>query len=102
MTARLADLWYQLPWAVRRVVVPAIAVAALVLYPKYMSNLPSQFPEMSTAVVMCVFIVMALGLNVVVGYAGLLDLGYVAFYAAGAYVAGWFATLQFAPHVHHL
>ena len=42
MTARLADLWYQLPWAVRRVVVPAIAVAALVLYPKYMSNLPSQ------------------------------------------------------------
>ena len=102
MTARLADLWYQLPWAVRRVVVPAIAVAALVLYPKYMSNLPTQFPEMSTAVVMCVFIVMALGLNVVVGYAGLLDLGYVAFYAAGAYVAGWFATLQFAPHVHHL
>jgi branched-chain amino acid transport system permease protein len=102
MTARLADLWYELPWAVRRVVVPAIAVAALVLYPKYMSNLPTQFPEMSTAVVMCVFIVMALGLNVVVGYAGLLDLGYVAFYAAGAYVAGWFATLQFAPHVHHL
>ena len=41
---------------------------------------------------------MALGLNVVVGYAGLLDLGYVAFYAAGAYVAGWFATQQFAPH----
>ena len=35
---------------------------------------------------------MALGLNVVVGYAGLLDLGYVAFYAAGAYVAGWFAS----------
>ena len=33
---------------------------------------------------------MALGLNVVVGYAGLLDLGYVAFWAAGAYVAGWF------------
>ncbi len=41
---------------------------------------------------------MALGLNVVVGYAGLLDLGYVAFYAAGAYVAGWFASQQFAPH----
>ena len=40
---------------------------------------------------------MALGLNVVVGYAGLLDLGYVAFYAAGAYIAGWFATQQFAP-----
>ena len=42
---------------------------------------------------------MALGLNIVVGYAGLLDLGYVAFYAAGAYVAGWFASLHFEHHV---
>jgi branched-chain amino acid transport system permease protein len=39
---------------------------------------------------------MALGLNIVVGYAGLLDLGYVAFYAMGAYMAGWFASAQFA------
>lgn len=36
-----------------------------------------------------VFILMALGLNIVVGYAGLLDLGYVAFWALGGYVAGW-------------
>jgi branched-chain amino acid transport system permease protein len=40
---------------------------------------------------------MAVGLNIVVGYAGLLDLGYVAFYAMGAYTAAWFASLQF-PH----
>jgi branched-chain amino acid transport system permease protein len=33
--------------------------------------------------------VFALGLNIVVGYAGLLDLGYVAFWAIGGYVAGW-------------
>ena len=32
---------------------------------------------------------MALGLNVVVGFAGLLDLGYVAFYAIGAHVAAY-------------
>ena len=51
---------------------------------------------------MTVYVIMALGLNVVVGYAGLLDLGYVAFYAAGAYVAGWFATQQFAPHSVHI
>jgi branched-chain amino acid transport system permease protein len=38
---------------------------------------------------------MALGLNIVVGYSGLLDLGYVAFYAAGAYTAGWLASGQF-------
>jgi branched-chain amino acid transport system permease protein len=52
-------------------------------------------PRTGSMVVMLVFTMMALGLNVVVGYAGLLDLGYVAFYAAGAYVAGWLASLQF-------
>jgi branched-chain amino acid transport system permease protein len=38
------------------------------------------------------YVVMALGLNIVVGFAGLLDLGYVAFYALGAYSVGWFAS----------
>ena len=36
-----------------------------------------------------IWILMALGLNIIVGYAGLLDLGYVAFWALGCYVAGW-------------
>jgi branched-chain amino acid transport system permease protein len=45
---------------------------------------------------MLVFIMMAVGLNIVVGYAGLLDLGYVAFYATGAYTAAWFASQQFS------
>jgi branched-chain amino acid transport system permease protein len=36
-----------------------------------------------------VFVICALGLNIVVGYAGLLDLGFVAFWAIGGYVAGW-------------
>ena len=40
------------------------------------------------------FVMMALGLNIVVGFAGLLDLGYVAFYAIGAFVAGWFMSGQ--------
>jgi branched-chain amino acid transport system permease protein len=38
------------------------------------------------------YIVMALGLNIVVGFAGLLDLGYVAFFAIGAYVMGWYGS----------
>ena len=59
-------------------------------------------PRTGSVVVMLVFTMMALGLNVVVGYAGLLDLGYVAFYAAGAYVAGWFASLQFDQITFHL
>ncbi|WP_343587559.1 ABC transporter ATP-binding protein [Herbaspirillum sp.] len=42
------------------------------------------------------YIMLALGLNVVVGFAGLLDLGYIAFYAIGAYTAGLLASPQFA------
>src|SRR3712207_1817516 len=41
------------------------------------------------------FVIMALGLNIVVGFAGLLDLGYVAFYAIGAFVAGWLMSAHF-------
>jgi branched-chain amino acid transport system permease protein len=38
------------------------------------------------------YVVMALGLNIVVGFAGLLDLGYVAFFAIGAYTFGWLGS----------
>ncbi len=38
------------------------------------------------------YIMLALGLNIVVGFAGLLDLGYIAFYAVGAYAAGMLAS----------
>ncbi len=41
------------------------------------------------------YIMLALGLNIVVGYAGLLDLGYIAFYAVGAYVMAILAS----PHL---
>ncbi len=40
------------------------------------------------------YIMLALGLNVVVGFAGLLDLGYIAFFAIGAYLAGLLASPQ--------
>ena len=41
------------------------------------------------------YVLLALGLNIVVGYAGLLDLGYVAFYAVGAYMYALLAS----PHL---
>jgi branched-chain amino acid transport system permease protein len=44
------------------------------------------------------YAMLALGLNIVVGYAGLLDLGYIAFYAIGAYVYAWLASPQFGLH----
>jgi branched-chain amino acid transport system permease protein len=42
-----------------------------------------------------VWVICAIGLNIVVGYAGLLDLGFVAFWAIGGYTAGWFMSTFF-------
>jgi ABC-type branched-subunit amino acid transport system permease subunit len=42
------------------------------------------------------YVILALGLNIVVGFAGLLDLGYVAFFAIGSYVWGIFGSTQFS------
>jgi branched-chain amino acid transport system permease protein len=96
--------WRLLPFG--RWVVPASVLALAVLYPAYQGHIFESpifgpAPQMDTMVVMMIFTMMALGLNVVVGYAGLLDLGYVAFYAMGAYMSGWFASSQFATHTIH-
>ena len=48
------------------------------------------------------YVVMALGLNVIVGFAGLLDLGYVAFFAIGAYTAAYFGSGFWDIHVSFL
>ena len=45
------------------------------------------------------YIFLALGLNIVVGFAGLLDLGYIAFYAVGAYVYALLASPHFGLHL---
>ena len=49
-------------------------------------------PVLNNMVLAAIYVVMALGLNVIVGYAGLLDLGYVAFFAIGAYTAAYFGS----------
>jgi branched-chain amino acid transport system permease protein len=84
-----------------RYAIPLAVLALAITYPYYFGRLPGlpvfqAFPTMDTAFTMAIFVMMALGLNVVVGYAGLLDLGYVAFYAMGAYTAAWLAS----PHAH--
>ena len=45
------------------------------------------------------YVLLALGLNIVVGFAGLLDLGYIAFYAVGAYVYALLASPHFGVHL---
>jgi branched-chain amino acid transport system permease protein len=73
-----------------------LLVVAIVL-PFFFSEL-SKFIDSSTTAL--AYVVMALGLNIVVGYAGLLDLGYVAFFAIGAYSIGWFGSGFFASANH--
>jgi branched-chain amino acid transport system permease protein len=92
--------WNRLPRRVRGAVLPTTVIVLAFLYPYYLDSLPDipvfgSFPSVDTAVTMTIFIMMAIGLNIVVGYAGLLDLGYVAFYAVGAYTAAWFASPHF-------
>jgi branched-chain amino acid transport system permease protein len=48
------------------------------------------------------YVIMALGLNIVVGFAGLLDLGYVAFFAIGAFVMGWLGSAHFGDANVHI
>jgi branched-chain amino acid transport system permease protein len=96
---------YIMPSSWRRYALPGTVLAVALAYPlliqqadyhRFLFSLPifNAFPSMDTMVVMAIFAMMAVGLNMVVGYAGLLDLGYVAFYALGAYTAGWLAS----PH----
>jgi branched-chain amino acid transport system permease protein len=99
--AAVGAYWDRLPgWG--HTAIPASALIAIAaLYPFYVENLPTglpiirNFPAVDTGVFIIVYVIMAVGLNVVVGYAGLLDLGYVAFFAIGAYTAGWLASGQF-------
>ena len=70
--------------------VPAlVALIAVALLPVFRDPLDSLLGDSVQALAL---VVMALGLNIVVGFAGLLDLGYVAFYAFGALAAGWWAS----------
>jgi branched-chain amino acid transport system permease protein len=55
-----------------------------------------QLRWMNEVIPVLVFLLMALGLNIVVGYAGLLDLGYAAFFAIGAYTTGMLASQHFS------
>ena len=81
---------YKVNWNIKlkiaALLVDIIIVLPISIYPN------SHF--MSIATQICIYAILAVGLNIVVGFAGLLDLGYVAFYAAGAYFYAIFASRQ--------
>jgi branched-chain amino acid transport system permease protein len=91
VSARRAALTRRLPpWWGRAAAAVLVAFGALLPF----LFLPTS-GFVNATVVSLAYVVMALGLNIVVGFAGLLDLGYVAFFALGAYCVGWFGSSFF-------
>jgi len=79
----------------RQTRISLIAVALLLIaFPFFASQFGNSWVRIMDMALL--YIMLALGLNIVVGFAGLLDLGYIAFYAIGAYTAGLLASPQFA------
>jgi branched-chain amino acid transport system permease protein len=92
----ISERWRNLPKRVKQSVAVAALVFLIVL--PFFSSAGGAFIDNATKAL--AYSVMALGLNIVVGFAGLLDLGYVAFYAIGAYTIGWFGSGFFAYSNH--
>ena len=83
---------------------PAFAWIGVILVALALIALPFALATIGTAWVRItnlaiLFVFLALGLNIVVGFAGLLDLGYIAFYAVGAYVYALLASPHFNLHL---
>ena len=76
----------------------AISMAAVLILMLIFPFVASQFGNSWVRIIdiALLYIMLALGLNIVVGFAGLLDLGYIAFFAVGAYLVGLFSSPQFA------
>src|SRR6476661_7867431 len=72
----------------------ALLLAVLVAFPFFAAQFGNSWVRIIDMALL--YIMLALGLNIVVGFAGLLDLGYIAFFAVGAYLTALFSSPQFA------
>jgi branched-chain amino acid transport system permease protein len=85
--------WRALPLRQRRQIWAVVLLALAIAFPFVHRN-PADADAMANAFV---YVLLALGLNIVVGFAGLLDLGYAAFFAIGAYAYAITASFQLKP-----
>jgi branched-chain amino acid transport system permease protein len=83
---------FEIPAWAEKGLIPGLVLIAAIVLPFFTDNLAF----LQQCAVALAYVVMALGLNIIVGFAGLLDLGYVAFFALGAFAVGWFASGHFA------
>jgi branched-chain amino acid transport system permease protein len=77
----------------KKIVVFLLAAVGLLILPLILQSFGNAWVRIADMALL--YVLLALGLNIVVGYAGLLDLGYVAFFAIGAYMYGLLAS----PHL---
>ncbi len=75
----------------------ALVAVALLVLPFVLTGIGTFWVRITNLAIL--FCLLALGLNIVVGFAGLLDLGYIAFYAVGAYVYALLASPHFNIHL---
>ncbi|MCC6195573.1 MAG: ABC transporter ATP-binding protein [Burkholderiales bacterium] len=75
----------------------ALVTVSLLVLPFLLAMIGTAWVRITNLAILYVFL--ALGLNIVVGFAGLLDLGYIAFYAVGAYTYALLASPHFHLHV---
>jgi branched-chain amino acid transport system permease protein len=80
-------VFHENPWVVRATLVALVAWA--IILPFFQDSGGGFIEDATLALAYTSF---ALGLNIIVGFAGLLDLGYVAFFALGSLTAGWFMS----------
>ncbi len=83
-----------IPEARRRQLGIALLIIAALIFPFYIDSNDADVDSMANA---AAYATLALGLNIVVGFAGLLDLGYAAFFAIGAYTYGVLTAYQLQP-----
>jgi branched-chain amino acid transport system permease protein len=75
----------------------ALIAIALIALPFVLAQVGTAWVRITNFAIL--FVLLSLGLNIVVGFAGLLDLGYIAFYAVGAYVYALLASPHFGLHL---
>jgi len=75
----------------------ALVAVSLLLLPFALAHAGTAWVRIANFALL--YVLLALGLNIVVGFAGLLDLGYIAFYAVGAYAYALLASPQFGLHL---
>ena len=85
------------PMSMRKYAGIALLTLALLALPIVLSAAGTAWVRITNLAILYIFL--SLGLNIVVGYAGLLDLGYIAFYGVGAYVYALLASPFFGLHL---